>query len=73
MIVRSVDNFVQSGLSVHPEVVQAGQAAMEELGSGVSSSRLICGNIKMFTDLERKLAEFVGKEEAIIYTSGSAV
>lgn len=60
------------GLSCHPEVVQAGQAALEEFGSGVCSSRLIGGNIKLFRDLERKLAEFVGKEEAIIYTSGSA-
>ena len=53
-------------------MVQAGQAALEEFGSGVCSSRLIGGNIKLFRDLERKLAEFVGKEEAIIYTSGSA-
>jgi glycine C-acetyltransferase len=72
IIVSIVDNFVQSGLSCHPEVVKAGQAALEEFGSGVCSSRLIGGNVKLFKDLERKLAEFVGKEEAIIYTSGSA-
>merc|ERR1712106_8749 len=60
------------GLSCHPEVKQAGQAALEEFGSGVCSSRLIGGNLKLFTGLERKLAEFVGKEDAIIYTSGYA-
>ena len=58
------------GLSTHPEVTAAGQAALQEFGAGVCSSRLIGGNLRIFTELEKKLAEFVGKEEALIYTSG---
>ena len=60
------------GLSTHPEVKAAGEAALQEFGSGVCSSRLIGGNLQIFTDLEKKLAEFVGKDEALIHTSGSA-
>eukprot|EP00092_Neocalanus_flemingeri_P014356 GFUD01015486.1.p1 GENE.GFUD01015486.1~~GFUD01015486.1.p1 ORF type:complete len:413 (-),score=130.19 GFUD01015486.1:19-1257(-) len=60
------------GLSCHPEVRQAGQEALEEFGSGVCSSRLIGGNLSLFKDLERKLATFLGKEDSLIYSSGSA-
>lgn len=57
------------GLSSHPEVIQAGQRALDEFGAGLSSSRFICGTQTIHKDLEKKIARFHGREDAILYNS----
>lgn len=57
------------GLSSHPEVVAAAKKALEERGFGMSSVRFICGTQDQHKELERKVAEFVGMEDAILYSS----
>lgn len=61
------------GLSTHPKVVEAGIKALKDFGSGMSGSRLLNGNITMHNELERRLANYVGKDEAIVFSSGFGV
>ncbi len=57
------------GLSDHPEVVKAGSEAMDTFGFGLSSVRFICGTQSIHKDLERKIADFLGIEDAILYAA----
>jgi glycine C-acetyltransferase len=57
------------GLSSHPEVIAAAKKALEGRGFGMSSVRFICGTQDQHKELERKIAEFVGMEDAILYSS----
>ncbi|XP_053204500.1 2-amino-3-ketobutyrate coenzyme A ligase, mitochondrial-like [Panonychus citri] len=57
------------GLSSHPRVVQAGITALKDYGAGLSSVRFICGTQNIHRDLERKIAAFHGREDAILYAS----
>ncbi len=57
------------GLSNHPEVVAAAKKAMEEFGFGLSSVRFICGTQSVHKQLERKIADFVGQDDAILYAA----
>lgn len=57
------------GLSSHPAVVQAARAALDVWGYGVSSVRFICGTQSLHQELEAALAEFLGTEDAILYSS----
>jgi glycine C-acetyltransferase len=57
------------GLSSHPEVVAGAAAALEEWGYGMSSVRFICGTQTVHARLERTIAGFLGKEDAILYSS----
>lgn len=57
------------GLSNHPEVVKAAKQALETYGAGLSSVRFICGTQDIHKQLEKKIAEFHGREDAIIYGS----
>ena len=57
------------GLSNHPEVVAAGIEAMKNFGFGLSSVRFICGTQTIHKELERKIADFVGMEDAILYAA----
>jgi len=68
----SVLNFCANnylGLSSHPEVIQAGKDALDKYGAGLSSVRFICGTQVIHTELEQKIAEFHGREDAILYAS----
>ncbi len=56
-------------LSSHPEVEAAAARALEEWGYGLSSVRFICGTQSVHTRLERRIADFLGKEAAILYSS----
>jgi 8-amino-7-oxononanoate synthase len=58
------------GLSQHPEVVAASIEATRRHGVGSGSSRLVNGNHPLYSDLERKLAELKGSEDAIVFGSG---
>src|SRR5215471_3406449 len=57
------------GLSSHPEVMAAAKRGMEERGYGLSSVRFICGTQDQHRALERKLAEFFGFEDSILFSS----
>ncbi|GAB6028943.1 hypothetical protein CHUAL_004738 [Chamberlinius hualienensis] len=57
------------GLSSHPEVIAAGIKVLNSHGAGLSSVRFICGTQDIHRDLERKIAQFHGREDAILYAS----
>ncbi len=57
------------GLANHPALVQAVRDELDERGYGMASVRFICGTQDRHTELEGKLAAFVGQEAAILYTS----
>jgi 8-amino-7-oxononanoate synthase len=58
------------GLSKHPLLIQRSQAYMQSHGIGVSSSRLVAGNIRLFDELEQKLAIALNKPTALIIGTG---
>jgi len=57
------------GLSSHPEVIQAAKDALDTHGFGMSSVRFICGTQDIHKDLEKKIAEFYGTEDTILYAA----
>ena len=57
------------GLSGRKELIGAGKKALERWGFGLSSVRFICGTLAIHRELERKIAGFMGYEEAILYNS----
>ena len=57
------------GLSSHPEVIEAGKRAIDTHGFGMSSVRFICGTQDIHKELERKIADFLGMEDAILYAA----
>lgn len=57
------------GLSSHPEIVAAGKDALDKYGAGLSSVRFICGTQDLHKNLEKKIAKFHGREDAILYAS----
>jgi len=57
------------GLSGHPELIVAAQAALERWGYGLSSVRFICGTQTLHKELERRIADFLGVDDAILYSS----
>jgi len=72
---RELLNFSSNdylGLSNDPALKRAAMAAIEKYGVGAGASRLVCGNLQPYEDLERKLAAFKAKEAAIVFGSGYA-
>ncbi|MBS9432283.1 glycine C-acetyltransferase [Photorhabdus hainanensis] len=57
------------GLANHPELIAAAKAGMDSHGFGMASVRFICGTQDTHKELEKKLAEFLGMEDAILYSS----
>ncbi|WP_083649585.1 glycine C-acetyltransferase [Salaquimonas pukyongi] len=57
------------GLSGNPQLVEAGRAALEKYGYGMSSVRFICGTQEEHKELETRIASFLGMEDAILYSS----
>jgi glycine C-acetyltransferase len=57
------------GLSSHPDVIAAGKEAIDTHGYGMSSVRFICGTQDIHKELEQKIANFVGCEDAILYAA----
>ena len=57
------------GLSNHPELIRAAKIGLESYGFGLASARFICGTQPIHRELEKRLADFVGMEDAILYTS----
>jgi glycine C-acetyltransferase len=67
VIILSSNNYL--GLSGMPDVVAAGQAALDRFGAGTASVRFICGTFTIHRELERALAAFVGTEASLTYVS----
>jgi glycine C-acetyltransferase len=57
------------GLANHPEVLAAAKRGIDEHGFGVASVRFICGTQDQHRELERRIAAFVGSDDAILYSS----
>ena len=57
------------GLSSHPEVIQAAKDTMDTHGFGMSSVRFICGTQDIHKELEKKIANFYGTEDTILYAA----
>ncbi len=57
------------GLSSHPEVVKAAHEGLDSRGYGMSSVRFICGTQDIHKELERKVTEFLGTEDTILFPS----
>ena len=58
------------GLTACPEVMEAAVKAVEKYGTGCSGSRFLNGTLDLHLELERELADFVGKEDAITFGTG---
>jgi len=69
---KKVLNFCANnylGLSSHPKVVQAAKDAIDSHGFGMSSVRFICGTQDIHKELEKKISEFLGTEDTILYAA----
>ena len=69
---KKVLNFCANnylGLSSHPRVIEAAHKAIDSHGYGMSSVRFICGTQDIHKELERKLSEFLGTEDTILYAA----
>ncbi len=69
---REVVNFCANnylGLANHPEIIEAAHEGLRRWGYGLSSVRFICGTQDPHKTLEAKIAQFFGKEDAILYIS----
>ncbi|MBX5487241.1 MAG: 8-amino-7-oxononanoate synthase, partial [Mycolicibacterium hassiacum] len=58
------------GLAQHPEVIEGAVAAVRTWGAGSTGSRLVTGNTELHEQFERALADFVGFESALVFSSG---
>ena len=58
------------GLTSHPRVIKAGVEAIERYGSGCSGSRFLNGTLDLHVQLEKELAEFLGKEDCMTFSTG---
>lgn len=67
VVIMCANNYL--GLSSHPEVINAAKDALDSHGYGMSSVRFICGTQDIHKELERKIAEFYGTEDTILYAA----
>lgn len=61
------------GLTTHPKVMEAAEAAVRKYGSSCSGSRFLNGTTDMHEELESKLAKFLNKDEALVFSTGFQV
>lgn len=69
---KEVINFCANnylGLSSHPKVIEAAKKAIDSHGYGMSSVRFICGTQDIHKELEKKIADFLGTEDTILYAA----
>ncbi|MDD5583363.1 MAG: aminotransferase class I/II-fold pyridoxal phosphate-dependent enzyme [Candidatus Marinimicrobia bacterium] len=71
VIMLGSNNYL--GLTKHPEIIEAGVEAIKRYGSGLTGSRFLNGNMFLHNELERKLACFVKKEAALVFSTGYGV
>lgn len=67
VVIMCANNYL--GLSSHPDVIQASKDALDTHGFGMSSVRFICGTQDLHKNLEKKIAEFYGTEDTILYAA----
>ena len=67
-IMMGSNNYL--GLTHHPEVLRAAAAALERYGSGCTGSRFLNGTLDLHERLEVELAEFLGKEACLVFSTG---
>jgi glycine C-acetyltransferase len=67
VVIMCANNYL--GLSSHPEVIDAAKNTLDTHGYGMSSVRFICGTLDIHKELERKIAEFYGTEDTILYAA----
>src|SRR5262245_42149471 len=60
------------GLNEHPSVAAAAKTAVEQYGTCISASRMVAGEIPLHRQLEERIAEFCGVEDALLFVSGHA-
>jgi len=58
------------GLTIHPKVMEAAHNALKQYGTGCSGSRYLTGTLDLHIRLEEKLADFLGKEAVLLYSTG---
>ncbi len=68
LIMLGSNNYL--GLTTHPEVREAARAAIAEYGTSCTGSRFLNGTLALHGELERRLAAFVGKETALVFSTG---
>ena len=69
---KGVVNFCANnylGLSTHPELIKAAKESYDKWGFGLSSVRFICGTQQIHKDLEKKISNFLGMDDTILYSS----
>lgn len=57
------------GLANHPKLIEAAKGAMDDHGFGMASVRFICGTQDLHRELEQKLAQFLGKDDSILFAA----
>ena len=67
VIIFCANNYL--GLSSHPKVIEGAKAALDSHGYGMSSVRFICGTQDIHKTLEKKIANFLGQEDTILYAA----
>ncbi|MCB9224479.1 MAG: glycine C-acetyltransferase [Crocinitomicaceae bacterium] len=67
VIIMCANNYL--GLSSHPKVIEGSKRALDTHGYGMSSVRFICGTQDIHKELEKKIADFLGMEDAILYAA----
>lgn len=67
VIIMCANNYL--GLSSHPKVIEGAKKALDSHGYGMSSVRFICGTQDIHRELEKKIANFLGMEDAILYAA----
>ncbi len=71
LIMCGSNNYL--GLTTHPKVKEAAKNAIMRFGTSCTGSRFLNGTLAMHELLEKELAEFVGKDEALIFSTGMQV
>lgn len=61
------------GLTNHPKIKEAAKSAIDKYGTGCAGSRFLNGTLDIHLELERRLASYVGKESAVIFSTGFQV
>ncbi len=67
-IMMGSNNYL--GLTHHPKILAAAEAALKRYGSGCTGSRYLSGNLDLHAQLENRLAPFMGQEAALVFSTG---
>jgi 8-amino-7-oxononanoate synthase len=68
LIMLGSNNYL--GLTTHPDVRRAARAALDEFGPSCTGSRFLNGTLALHGELEQRLAAYVGKEKALVFSTG---